>query len=54
MSEFPELDKLAQEVEAGKPSGVPVVTALLLAVGILIFAGLLLVMFAYIRSWSLL
>jgi len=53
MSEFPELDKLAGEVEAGKPSGIPVLALLLGVVGIFIFAALLLAMVAFFSTWSL-
>jgi hypothetical protein len=53
MSEFPELDKLAQEIEGGKPSAVSNSALLLIVLGIFIFAGLLFIMAVFFKTLSL-
>lgn len=50
MSEFPELDKLTEEIEGGKPSNAANSALLMIAVGILIFAFLFLCIYVFFKA----
>ncbi len=51
MSEFPELDKLAKEIEGGKPTSITGKSVrLLLVIGVLVVGFVVLAIYAFIRA----